>query len=238
MKVFAHRGASGEYPENTLLAFRQALLQECDGIELDIHYHPSGEFIVIHNGYINNALQQATRIQDLTLAELLSLPADKTEKLITLKDALTCISGQCQLNIEIKTTHLALAEIPQLLKALITELENNIVAGLFLREQLVISSFNHHVIKQLKDNYPSFHTAALIASCPINFAKFTDQLSVSGLNLAFDCANQELIDDAHQRGLVVGVYTVNHPADIKQCQQWGVDFVFSDFPARTKNYLT
>ena len=41
MKVIAHRGASGEYPENTLLAFSEAIKQLADGIELDIQYHYS-----------------------------------------------------------------------------------------------------------------------------------------------------------------------------------------------------
>lgn len=36
MQIIAHRGASGEYPENTLLAFRQALAQGADAIELDV----------------------------------------------------------------------------------------------------------------------------------------------------------------------------------------------------------
>ena len=36
MKIFAHRGFSGEYPENTMLAFRKAYETGCDGIELDV----------------------------------------------------------------------------------------------------------------------------------------------------------------------------------------------------------
>ena len=37
MKVLAHRGFSGNYPENTMLAFRKAIEAGADGIELDIH---------------------------------------------------------------------------------------------------------------------------------------------------------------------------------------------------------
>jgi hypothetical protein len=39
MKIIAHRGASGEFPENTLQAFEQAITQQADGIELDAQYH-------------------------------------------------------------------------------------------------------------------------------------------------------------------------------------------------------
>ena len=44
-KVIAHRGFSGEYPENTLLAFRKAIEAGCDGIELDVQLSGDGVFI-------------------------------------------------------------------------------------------------------------------------------------------------------------------------------------------------
>ncbi|MGG2202001.1 glycerophosphodiester phosphodiesterase [Paenibacillus validus] len=47
--VFAHRGASGEAPENTLASFRQAILQQCDVIELDIHLTSDGHVVVCHD---------------------------------------------------------------------------------------------------------------------------------------------------------------------------------------------
>ena len=37
IKVFAHRGWSGKYPENTMLAFEKAIELGADGIELDVH---------------------------------------------------------------------------------------------------------------------------------------------------------------------------------------------------------
>ncbi len=54
MQVIAHRGASGEFTENSLLAFEQAILQGCDGIEFDVQFHQaSGEFILLHDSYLN-----------------------------------------------------------------------------------------------------------------------------------------------------------------------------------------
>ena len=48
MKVYAHRGYSGAYPENTMLAFRKAYETGCDGIELDVQLTADGEVVVIH----------------------------------------------------------------------------------------------------------------------------------------------------------------------------------------------
>ena len=49
MKVFAHRGFSGAYPENTMLAFRKAIEAGADGIELDIHESSDGQLVIIHD---------------------------------------------------------------------------------------------------------------------------------------------------------------------------------------------
>ena len=56
MKVIAHRGASGEFPENSLLAFEEAIKQQADGIELDAQYHQaSGEFVLLHDSYVKRS---------------------------------------------------------------------------------------------------------------------------------------------------------------------------------------
>ena len=49
MKVFAHRGFSGKYPQNTMLAFKEAEKTGCDGIELDVQITRDGELVIIHN---------------------------------------------------------------------------------------------------------------------------------------------------------------------------------------------
>ena len=49
MKNFAHRGFSGKYPENTMLAFKKALEAGADGIELDVQMTKDGQVVVIHD---------------------------------------------------------------------------------------------------------------------------------------------------------------------------------------------
>ena len=46
--VWAHRGASGYAPENTLAAFRLAADFKADGIELDVQMTKDGRLVVIH----------------------------------------------------------------------------------------------------------------------------------------------------------------------------------------------
>ncbi len=52
-KVWAHRGASGEAPENTLEAFELAMKQGADGLELDVHISKDGHMIVMHDEQVD-----------------------------------------------------------------------------------------------------------------------------------------------------------------------------------------
>ena len=48
MLVIAHRGASGELPENTLPAFELAIEQGADFVEFDVHADRDGQLVVVH----------------------------------------------------------------------------------------------------------------------------------------------------------------------------------------------
>ena len=70
MKIFAHRGYSGKYPENTILAFKKALDIGVDGIELDVHKTKDGKLVVIHDENIKRTFDGEGLIKDYTLKEL------------------------------------------------------------------------------------------------------------------------------------------------------------------------
>jgi len=73
MKIFAHRGYSGRYPENTMLAFEKAADTRCDGIELDVQLTKDGEVVIIHDERVDRTTDGAGFVRDLTLAEIQKL---------------------------------------------------------------------------------------------------------------------------------------------------------------------
>ena len=75
MRVFAHRGYSGKYPENTMLAFREAEKVGADGIELDVQLTKDGQIVIIHDETLNRTTNGKGYVKDYTLAELKSLDA-------------------------------------------------------------------------------------------------------------------------------------------------------------------
>ena len=63
-KVWAHRGASGYRPENTMEAFELAIKQGADGIELDVHTSADGELIVMHDETVDRVTDKTGLIKE------------------------------------------------------------------------------------------------------------------------------------------------------------------------------
>ena len=77
MKLWAHRGCSQRYPENTLLAFEKAAqLHGLAGIELDIQLTKDGHIVVIHDEKVDRTTDGSGWVRDYTLAELKRLKID------------------------------------------------------------------------------------------------------------------------------------------------------------------
>jgi glycerophosphoryl diester phosphodiesterase len=234
MKIIAHRGASGEFPENTLLAFEQAIKQQADGIELDAQYHQaSGKFVLLHDDFVINSAGEAFHYNDLSLEALLAITKNN-QAITTLDKALTIIDGQCLVNIELKTATSDEALKSTIVKALKQLLNDCIQSKKLTYSQFIISAFNHPLLLEVKQQIPQVDTAALIAHCPVTFDEFGGTLQVKSVNPSINCLNQNLVDNIHLQGLTVWVYTVDSERDIRKCIQWGVDAIFTNYPVRTK----
>ena len=77
-KVWAHRGASGYAPENTLDAFRKAVEMGADGIELDVQMTKDGELVVIHDETIDRVSNGKGWVKNYTYEELKKFNFNKT----------------------------------------------------------------------------------------------------------------------------------------------------------------
>ena len=70
MKIYAHRGFSGQYPENTMEAFLQVLKTPAEGIELDVQLSKDGEVVVIHDETVDRTTSGSGYVKDYSLTEL------------------------------------------------------------------------------------------------------------------------------------------------------------------------
>lgn len=228
MKVIAHRGYSGHYPENTLLAIAKALDADCDGIEIDL-YRVEDTLVVIHDSDVSRTTNGNGLLSQFSLQQLLQLDAGNGESVPTLWQVLQLVNNQCLLNIELKGADTAELFLQELAHA---EQQLGVNPGL-----LLISSFNHHLLRLIQQHRPDLKLGALTASLPLDYAAFASALGAYSINCDKDFMNEALVQDAHRRGLEVWVYTVNSAQRALQLQQMGVDAIFCNYPAEARGWL-
>lgn len=229
MQIFAHRGASGNYPENTNSAITAALQAQVDGIELDVQ-SCADDFVIIHDSWLDRTTNGTGRVVDTPFSEIAKLDAGNGQQVLNLQQVLELIGTQTQINLELKHTFG--------LDKLVSTLEQNVADGIIEREQLLISSFDHHQLKWLKQNLPWVKIGALTASIPLNYAYFAENLHAYSVHLDKNFINHEFVADAKQRGLKVMTYTVDKQQEIEEMQNLGVDGIFSNYPCFAKMILS
>ena len=161
MKIFAHRGFSGVYPENTMLAFEKAVEAKSDGIELDIHLSKDGKLIVIHDEELIRTTGALGKVCDYTRDELVKINAGKTKEdkfgftpIVDFEKYCNYIKNKNIItNIEIKTNNMYYPGIEE--SAL------DLVKKYNLEEKVIFSSFNWLSVVKIKKLAPYIKTALL-----------------------------------------------------------------------------
>ncbi|MBW8192568.1 glycerophosphodiester phosphodiesterase [Neiella marina] len=223
MDVFAHRGASGDHPENTLIAIERAIEFDADGIEIDVQL-ADDQVMVFHDRWLHRTTNGNGRLRDASFAQLRQLKIGDDQQIPTLLEVLDCIQGRCRLNVELKHKEVA--------GPTLNALEFACQQLAFAPQQFIISSFHHRLLAKLSQQWPQFDYAGLTASVPLDLAEFAARIGCSAIHLDVANLDDDLIADAHRRGLQVRVYTVDEIDDVLSLQAQGVDGIFSNFPAR------
>lgn len=111
MKIWAHRGCSQHYPENTLTAFEKAVsIHGLSGIELDIQLTKDGEIVVFHDEKVNRTTNGVGYVNSYSLQELKKLQIDagsgRIERIPTMEEVFDLLENSLKngllLNIELK----------------------------------------------------------------------------------------------------------------------------------------
>jgi len=228
MKVFAHRGASGLYPENTYTAITAALELGVDGIEIDIQSTLDG-FAVIHDTWLDRTTNGQGKVNKLTLAEVQQYDAGDGQFVPSLEQVFQWVNDRVLLNLELKHTFA--------LDKLVKLIEHNVYSGQLSRENLLISSFDHHQLKWLKQHLPWVKIGALTSSIPLSYCEFAERLNAYSVHVDKNFINDEYVADAKARNLKVFAYTVDKQEDIEDMIAFGVDGIFTNYPSKAQTLL-
>lgn len=222
MKIFAHRGVSALYPENSQTAISACDASVMHGVEIDL-FQTEQSFFVVHDPWLSRLFGVNKKITDTPASEIKSLICQDNKPIPDLKWLIEQVSEtNLHLNIELKTIADATLFVEQL-QALITQYH-------FDEKQLLISSFNHQYLADIYRLKPNWPLGMLIAHHPLNVAPLLGQFPIYSLHLSMHAISTELIAQAKQHGLQVFVYTVDQQEDINWLMANKVDGIFANHP--------
>lgn len=230
MLIYAHRGASAQYPENTMLAFEKAMEMGAAGIETDVHLSRDGQLVLCHDETIDGTTDRSGWIARLTYDELLRADAGVRrgaqfagQRIPLLRDLLKLArESGIALNLELKNYVL---DYPDLERLVIEEIRK------YLRpERVLLSSFRHLSLVRAKQMAPETPTGLLYGCDLYRPAEYAAACGANALHPDYTMLSAETMREAKRAGLQVNVWTVDDPADMLRMRDMGVDVLMTNRP--------
>ncbi|PZR08254.1 MAG: glycerophosphodiester phosphodiesterase [Archangium gephyra] len=237
MRILGHRGASADFPENTLEAFRGAVEQRADGVELDVMRCASGELVVCHDEWLD-------RLAGLRL-EVLTTPWHRLQKVDVgsrlgfapariplLHDVFDALPERAFVNVEIKCETLDDHGLSVAVGELLTSRK--------LNERVFVSSFNPLCLVRLAQSHPRLKRGLLIDPDKAWAPQAWFWLPVTAMTSVhphYSQVSANRVNRWHAQGWEVAVWTVDDVTEAKRLRAMGVDWVITNRPGELRQKL-
>lgn len=245
--IIGHRGASSLVPENTIAAFRRAIVDGADGIEMDVRLAADGVPVVFHDAGLKRTARVSGLVADIASAELAKIDvgswfkrrnkdapkSDPAElKISTLDNVLSFLSSFTGLiYIELKCRD---HDVEKLSCAVARSI---IDSGLV--DRIIVKSFKLAVLPNIKRECPTVKTAALFAPKIMTIlrkekylVKIAAEFGADEISLHYTLATKKLVSKAEKRGLPVTIWTADSPRWVKRAIKLGIKTIITNDPSR------
>ena len=229
--IIAHRGASAEAPENTLAAFRLAVEEGTDLIELDVQESRDGEIVVVHDRDLMKIGGAAMNIWETDAARLRTVdigshkdPRFASERVPTLAEALDIARGRSRMLVELKSYGHA-ERLEERVAAVVEQ------AG--MQGDCIFMSLDHDLVRRMTAVRPGWRTGVLTAKALGDLTR----LDADFLAVEAKIATARFVRRAHRAGKDVYVWTVNDPAQMLRAMSRGVDGLITDRPGLARQVV-
>lgn len=232
VQIFAHRGFSGYYPENTMLAFQKVAEETvADGIELDIQLTKDGEIVIMHDEMLDRTTNGSGWLKDHTLEELKMLSVGVNVKgffprqaIPTLREYFTWLkTTKLITNIELKTSYFEYEGIEEKLIAMVKEFG--------LEDQIWYSSFNHYTVARIKKLMPEAKCGLLTDTWLMNIGEYAASQGAASVNArTYFCAKEGVAADLHAHNIALQAWTPNDAEMMQELVDAGVDVLITNYP--------
>jgi len=240
----AHRGGSLLWPENSLLAFRNAVALGADFIEFDVHLSRDGEVVVIHDPTLERTTTGAGPVKDRTVAELKGVRLKDrtgavTEETVPTLDEVAAVAakGKRRMLLEIKVdpSH---ARYPGIEEKVLAILDRHGMAG-----ATVVMAFEAPTWRRVRELRPDLATCALYSARMLGRTTLAAELEtlrsagVRFIGVEHTAVDAAAVAQARAAGIGLGAWTVNDPAGMKRQIDAGVAILITDQPDVAKTLL-
>lgn len=225
--IIAHRGASRDFRENTLPAFRRALELGADGIELDVHGTRDGVLVVHHDATL--AMRHGEAVEDVPIASLTAgeVAAHRLltgDRVPTLDAVCELVGERAVLYVEVKAPHV-----------------EALVAAFLDRHPGVrteVHAFDHRIPVGVRAVRPGTPIGLLSASYPLDVRGVLSWSDASAWWQHAELIDEPLVVALHDAGVRLIAWTVNSAPYARQLAAWGVDGICTDVPDIIRSALT
>ena len=231
MKFYAHRGASADFPEHTMAAYRGAIEQGALGFECDIRVTKDEVLVLWHDANMKKEAKNAAIIANSTYAEIKQIyPAA-----MTLNELLD-LAIENNKSLALETKH----PVPTG-----NRVEELVVAELHKRKDaikksgidVVIMSFSWFAIEKIKKMDPTIKTVMLLGDIANKITRRFTSARVIGPSVEMIKKSPELVTEIKKSGKELYVWTVDSTEDLQYCASVGVDIVMTNRPAHARSVL-
>lgn len=240
MHIWAHRGYSGRYPENTMLAFQKAVEAGTDGIELDVHSTRDGVLVIHHDETLNRTTDGFGRICECSFGDLYSLNAAARFRKGYPRQQIPRLEEYCewvreqhvQTNLEIKNDMVFYPSIEENVWRMLEKYG--------ITDRVMISSFNHITLKKIKEIAPEARVGALVLpewGVKVRPGAYCAEAGFEAYHPSWEHLDQEAVQDCRLHHIEVNVWTVNEPMKVDQLYSWGCDGVITNYPEMVRKRI-
>jgi glycerophosphoryl diester phosphodiesterase len=234
---YAHRGASGYYPENTMLAFQKAIEMGCEGIETDVQLTKDGVLVICHDELLDRTTDGKGLIAETNYSDIAKLDAAKLwggkfadVRVPTLEELLAYIKDKnIMINLELKNSIIDYKNLEQLVIDMLYKYE--------LEEKVIISSFNHYSILRCKAIDNKLKLGLLYDCCIYEPGKYASELGVCAVHPSFYSLNEEVVKEIRSHNLMINTWTVNDEKYMHLLAKLGIDGIITNYPDRLKKVI-
>lgn len=235
--IFAHRGASGTRPENTMAAFRRAIELGGTGIETDVQLSADGEPVLIHDETLSRTASAPGWVGDTSYEELRGLDAGSWfhpefmgERIPHLNELLKLArEWNIVVNIELKNTVRAYEGLEAKVIDAVREYG--------MERQVIFSSFNHYSLALCKKSAPEIRTGILYAEGLYRPWEYAKTLGADALHAYDPAVRADWVSEARAAGADYHPFTVNEEGRLRELLGMGVAGIITDYPDRVVRLL-